>query len=210
LVGTACDRPRVPTEPLPSAPIDAQLRQSLAQWGVIPVAAMPAQQPALVDLGQALLFDKILSGNRDISCVTCHQPGMHGTDGLSLSIGTGGTGLGPFRTLGPGRQLVPRPTLLNQGLRAQYLFWGGRVSGHGSGPFTSPPEVRLPPGLSNILAAQAMLPVLNRVEMRGQPGDRDVFGNPNELAQLADSQYVDIWQALIRPVCGPYTTARTL
>jgi cytochrome c peroxidase len=161
---------------------------------------MPAQNPALVELGRALTFDKILSGNRDIACATCHHPLTHGADGLSLSIGTGGTGLGPSRTLGPGRQFVPRnaPTLLNQGLRSQYLFWDGRVSGHGAGPFTAPPEVRLPGGLPNILAAQATLPVLNRREMRGEPGDRDVFGNPNELAQFADSQYVEIWQAIIQ------------
>jgi cytochrome c peroxidase len=50
--------------------------------------------------------------------------------------------------------------------------------------------------LPNIVAAQAMFPVANRREMRGEPGDVDVFGNPNELAQLGDSQWVSIWQAV--------------
>lgn len=203
LVLGGCDGSITPPEPPPPPPppaMDAQLRQALGRWGVIPIGPMPAQNPALVELGGALTFDKILSGNRDIACATCHHPLTHGADGLSLSIGTGGTGLGPSRTLGPGRQFVPRnaPTLLNQGLRSQYLFWDGRVSGHGAGPFTAPPEVRLPPGLPNILAAQAVLPVLNRREMRGEPGDLDVFGNPNELAQFADSQYVEIWQAIMQ------------
>src|SRR5438034_4634564 len=76
---------------------------------------MPAQDPARVDLGRALMFDKILSGNRDVACATCHLPAQHAADGLSLAIGTGGTGAGPARTLGPGRQFVPRsaPSLLN-------------------------------------------------------------------------------------------------
>jgi cytochrome c peroxidase len=43
-----------------------------------------------------------------------------------------------------------------------------------------------------------MLPVLNRREMRGEPGDVDVVGQPNELAQLPDSQYADVWRALMR------------
>jgi cytochrome c peroxidase len=201
LLAGACDGIAPPEAPPPS--IDAQLRQAIQQWGVIPIGDMPVQDPVIVALGQALMFDRILSGNRDISCATCHHPGTHATDGLSLSIGTGGTGLGPSRTLGPGRQFVPRsaPTLLNTGLGLFYVFWDGRLSrfGPGAGGFPLPPGVTLPPGLDNILAAQAMLPVLNRREMRGEPGDKDVFGNPNEIAQFGDSQFnFEIWQAVMR------------
>jgi len=194
-----CDRRSSPAEP---TSIDAALRRDLARWGVIPIGPMPAQDPALVALGRALMFDKILSGNRDISCATCHQPSEHAGDGLSLAVGTGGTGLGPSRTLGPGRQFVPRnaPSLVNGGLGVFYLFWDGRISGFQSGPFTTPAGYALPPDLPNILAAQAMFPVVDRREMRGGPGDRDVFGNPNELAQFGDSQFVEIWQAAMRRV----------
>lgn len=200
LGATGCDRPRVPTEPPAVSAIDVELRQALSQWGVIPIGPVPYQAPALVALGQALMFDRILSGNRDISCATCHDPLAHGTDGLSLAIGTGGSGQGPSRTLGASRQFVPRnsPTMLNQGLRPFYLFWDGRISGHGAGPFTSPPDVRIPTGvITNLLAAQALLPVLNRREMRGERGDVDVFGNPNELAEFSDSQYVDVWRGIM-------------
>ncbi len=193
-----------PPETLPP-PVDTQLRQTLSRWGAIPIGPMPAQDPALVALGQALMFDKILSGNRDIACATCHLPAQHAADGLSLSIGTGGTGLGPSRTLGTGREFVPRsaPSLLNAGLGLPYLFWDGRISGFGPfveggpGQFSTPAGSLLPP-VPNILAAQAMFPVVNRREMRGEAGDRDVFGNPNELAQLGDSQFVEIWQAVMR------------
>jgi cytochrome c peroxidase len=160
---------------------------------------MPEQNAALVDLGQAMFFDKILSGNRDIACATCHDPLAHGTDGLSLAVGTGGVGSGADRQPGSGRGFVPRnaPSMLNQGLRPFYVFWDGRVSGQGSGPFSTPKDVVLPAGLPSILAAQAMLPVLNRVEMRGDSGDVDVLGNPNTLAAFADSQYVQVWMAIM-------------
>ena len=110
-LAAACERTETPTEPT----LDAQLRQDIGRWGVIPIGPVPTQPEALVDLGQALMFDKILSGNRDVACATCHHPSTHEGDGLSLSIGTGGTGLGPSRTLGPGRQFVRRnaPSLLN-------------------------------------------------------------------------------------------------
>jgi cytochrome c peroxidase len=195
-LGAGCDRGATPAEPS----LDTTLRQSLGNWGVVPIGPVPAQDSALVDLGRALMFDRILSGNRDIACATCHHPSTHGADGLALAIGTGGTGLGPSRTLGPGRQFIPRnaPSLLNGGLGLVYLFWDGRVSGFRAGPFTTPAGTALPGGLPNLLAAQAMFPVTDRREMRGAPGDRDVFGNTNELAQFADSQLPEIWQAVMQ------------
>jgi cytochrome c peroxidase len=181
------------------ASLDAQLRQSLQQWGVVPINPPPDQNAALVALGQALLFDKELSGNRDVACATCHTPARAMGDGQSLAVGTGGTGVAPGRALGPGRQFVPRnaPTLLNAGIGLSYVFWDGRVTGFG-GQFETPAGTALPPGLPNILAVQAMFPVTNRTEMRGAPGDTDVFGKPNELAQYGDSQWVEIWQAVMQ------------
>ena len=197
-LATGCDGWKTPSGP--PASLDAELRQSLGRSGVVPIGPTPLQAPALVDLGQALLFDKILSGNRDIACATCHNPVSHAADGLALSIGTGGSGLGSSRTLGPGRQFIPRnaPTLVNAGLGAFYLFWDGRVSGLGFGAFQTPAGAALPPGLPSLLAAQAMFPVMSREEMRGVPGDRDRFGNPNELAALGDSDFVSVWQAVMR------------
>ena len=192
-LAAACERTETPTEPS----LDAQLRQDIGRWGVIPIGSVPAQPQALVDLGQALMFDKILSGNRDVACATCHHPSTHEGDGLSLSIGTGGTGLGPSRTLGPGRQFVRRnaPSLLNDGLGLFYLFWDGRVARFLSSFNGGPP---VPGEVPNLLSAQALLPVLDRREMRGEPGDRDVFGAPNELAQIADSDSAAVWQALMQ------------
>src|SRR5207244_2126524 len=82
-----CDGWKTPSGP--PASIDAELRQSLGGWSVVPIGATPVQAAALVDLGQALMFDKVLSGNRDIACATCHNPVTHAADGLALSVGTG-------------------------------------------------------------------------------------------------------------------------
>ena len=196
---------------LPQPPsLDAELRQSLQQWGVVPINPQPVQDPSLVALGQALFFDKVLSGNRDIACATCHNPATAMGDGQSLAVGTGGTGVGPARTLGSGRQFVPRnaPTLLNVALGLPYVFWDGRVTGF-AGQFQTPAGAALPPGLPSILAAQAMFPVTNRTEMRGERGDADVFGKPNELAQYGDSQWTAIWRAvMLRLLAIPTYTAR--
>jgi cytochrome c peroxidase len=200
LATTACERTSMSEPPL-EATLDVALRQTLGTWGAIPIGPVQAQNPALVDLGQALFFDKLLSGNRDISCATCHEPSLHAGDGLTLAVGTGGSGTGPSRTLGVGRQFVPRnaPSLLNQGLGFFYLFWDGRVNEEG-GPsrFRTPAGAQLPTGLSNLLAAQAMLPVTNRLEMRGKAGDLDVFGNANELAQISDADFAEMWRATMR------------
>jgi cytochrome c peroxidase len=182
--------------------LDTQVRQALNGWGVVPILPVNAQNPALVDLGRSLFFDKILSGNRDVACASCHSPMAHTGDGLSLAIGTGAIGVGSARTLGPGRQRTPRnaPSLFGAGLRPFYLFWDGRVSEDGSSRFTTPVGAALPIGLTSGLAAQAMIPITNRVEMRGNAGDHDVFGNVNELAQPADSQYAEIWNGAMKRV----------
>jgi len=50
-----------------------------------------------LELGQMLFWDPILSGNRDVSCATCHHPDFAYADSRDLSIGTLGVGLGPDR-----------------------------------------------------------------------------------------------------------------
>jgi cytochrome c peroxidase len=191
-----CDSEITPPGPPPPPSLDVQLRASLGGWGVVPIGAMPPQDTAVVELGRALFFDKLLSGNRDVACATCHDVSAGLTDGRSLALGTGSVGTGTARQLGPGRQFTMRgaPTLLNAGLGLFQMFWDMRLVG-GHGHFVSNAGVPLPAGLPDLLSAQAMLPVLDRGEMRGVSGDRDVFGNPNELAQLDDPQA--IWNAIM-------------
>ncbi len=141
-----------------------------------------AAPPARVELGRMLFFDKILSGNLNISCASCHHP-MAGTgDGLALSIGEGGRGLGVTRDTGYGEgavhERVPRnaPPLFNLGAREFVrLFLDGRVEEDPSAPsgFSTPAGDDLPDGLDNVLAAQAMFPVTSAAEMAGQAGENE-------------------------------------
>lgn len=178
--------------------LDAELRQTIGNWGVMPIGTLDPQPPARVALGRALFFDKVLSGNRDVACATCHQPGAALADGRSLAVGTGASGSGADRVPGPGRSFVPRsaPSLLNVGLGGGYLLWDGRISSFGPG-HVNIEDLPVPQGLSSALMAQAFLPVLNRAEMRGEPGDVDVHGQPNELAALSDDEPERVWRAVV-------------
>jgi cytochrome c peroxidase len=202
VAAVACDRTIAdPGDDL--ATLDIELRSSLRQWGAMPIGPLPSQNPALVSLGQSLFFDKLLSGNRDVSCATCHDALLSASDGLTLAIGTGAHVQSGVRSLGEGRQFVPRnaPSLVNQGLAFFYTLWDGRVNEEGTfngGPIKGPAGITFPSGLTNIIAAQAMLPVLNRVEMRGNAGDIDAFGNANELAQISDASPAEVWKAAMQ------------
>ncbi len=141
--------------------------------------------PGKARLGQLLFHDKILSGNRNISCATCHHPDLAGTDGLSLGIGEGGRGLGPNRTPGTGRdriaKRIPRnaPALYNLGHRSiTSMFHDGRLEVsdlYGNG-YDSPAEEWLPQGLDTVLAAQTLFPITSFAEMAGHSEENEVAG----------------------------------
>ncbi len=170
-----------------------RLRSALAAEGIQPLPAPPAVSDELFALGQALFFDKLLSGSLDVSCATCHLPELYTGDGRTLPIGVGGFGAGPWRG---GTTIVPRnsPPLFALHLKRE-LFWDGRVEETG-GTVRVPPDVPLTdemravfaPGLE-LLAAQALLPPFARDEMRGFPGE-------NDLADLGED-HTAVWAALL-------------
>ncbi len=132
-------------------------------------------------IGQLLFYDKLLSGNRNISCGTCHHHDLAGGDGLSLGVGEGGTGLGEERLAGDIRKRIPRnaPSLWNLGHNSvDVLFHDGRleVSDQFDNGFDSPAEEWLPQGLDNIVAAQSLFPLTAQFEMAGNPGENDIAG----------------------------------
>jgi cytochrome c peroxidase len=179
---------------------DQQLRDALRMFGVAPLGARPVASPELLRLGQALMFDKELSGNRDISCGTCHSPSSATSEPLSISVGTGGIGQGAGRHPGPGRGFVPRhtPELFNRGApEFTTMFWDGSIHREPDGSLVSTVGALLPTGLSGPLAAQALFPVGSPLEMKGLPGDVDVRGAPNELAMVPNSDFIGLWQAIM-------------
>ena len=187
----------------PQQDLDNELRQALSTYGVTELAPLPMHTAEKVALGQALFFDKLLSGNRDMSCATCHDPRDASGDGLSLSVGVGGSGIGHQRILGSGKEFIPRnaPELFERGgVEFTSMFWDSRVDMDPQGSFRSPAMGQLPQGLDSVLAVQAMFPVTSRAEMRGFDGDDDVLGSPNELALLADNDFTGMWDGLMQRV----------
>jgi cytochrome c peroxidase len=167
-------------------------------------ADFPEQNDAQVKLGQLLFYDKILSGNKNISCGTCHHHTHFGGDGLSLGIGEGGTGVGVDRLPGEGAARIKRrisrnaPALWNLGAtQIEILFHDGRLSrsdDYGV-EFNSPAEERLPTGLSGLLAAQAMFPVTARFEMAGDPEE-------NSVARASFDRVDHVWPILTKRIQG--------
>lgn len=135
-----------------------------------------------VELGQLLFYDPILSGNRNISCATCHHPKLGTSDGLSLGIGEGGKGLGTERKFdpeNPPEQRIPRnsPGLWNLGATEFTTFFhDGRLETDPTRPsgIRTPLGTHMRPGFNSALAAQAMFPVLSADEMAGHYSENDV------------------------------------
>ncbi len=141
-----------------------------------------APDPKRVELGRSLFFDPVLSGNRNISCGTCHDPAFGSGDGLALGIGEGGAGAGPKRvTVDPVTGRVPRNAqpLWNIGARSYVsLFHDGRVEtlnpGDAAGPIRNPAGADLPSDVPSPLAAQAFFPVTSPIEMAGQYSESSI------------------------------------
>lgn len=177
----------------------AALRRELRDLIPTTDADYPVDSAAKIALGQALFFDKILSGNMNISCATCHHPNAATGDGLSLPVGEGGMGLGLARDTGHGddavHERVPRnaPHVFNLGSsRFNVMFHDGRVEVDASQPrgFRSPAGGSLPAGLDNVLAVQAMFPVTSATEMAGQAGENSIA----DAAAMSD--LTSVWEQL--------------
>ena len=133
-------------------------------------------------LGQLLFYDPILSGNKEVACATCHHPSLGTGDGLSLSLGDGGKGLGINRIVdyeNPPEQRVPRNAqpLFNLGAKQfKTLFHDGRVEVDLLRPsgLRTPLEEEMVEGFSSIISAQTMFPVLSADEMAGHYSENEI------------------------------------
>lgn len=97
-----------------------------------PIAAAKVKNKAMVDLGAKLFFDPRLSNSGFISCNSCHNLSLGGTDNLETSIGHGWS-RGPINS----------PTVLNSALNIAQ-FWDGRAKDlreQAGGPIANPLEM---------------------------------------------------------------------
>ena len=99
---------------------------------VQPIPAVVVTNPAMVELGKKLFFDPRLSKSGFISCNSCHNLSMGGTDNIKTSIGHNWQ-QGPINS----------PTVLNSSLNLAQ-FWDGRAASlkdQAGGPIANPGEM---------------------------------------------------------------------
>ena len=126
---------------------------------VQPIAAAKVTEPAKVELGKKLFFDPRLSKSGFISCNSCHNMSMGGSDNLKSSIGDRWQ-KGPINS----------PTVLNAS-HNMAQFWDGRakdLKAQAGGPIANPGEM----GFSHELAVDVLRSIPQYVSEFKQ-----VFGN---------------------------------
>lgn len=120
----------------------------------------PADNPyslAKEELGRLLYYDPILSGTKDVACVSCHHPALGYADARDFSRGVGANGLGQQRFGGLSTRRNA-PTVINTAFNGidndglyspdtAPMFWDNRAGN---------------------LEEQALLPMLSKEEMRGE------------------------------------------
>ena len=157
-------------------PVAAELPVPLTNDDFRPVSVIEAS------LGQLLFYDPVLSGNKEVACATCHHPKFGTGDGLSLSIGDGGKGIGLDRIVDQSNlpeQRVPRnaQSLFNLGAKQiRILFHDGRIEVDESRPsgLRTPLEEEMVTGFASIVSAQTMFPVLSGDEMAGHYSENEI------------------------------------
>jgi cytochrome c peroxidase len=129
-----------------------------------PIEAHKPKNPKMVELGEMLFFDPRLSKSGFISCNSCHNLSMGGSDNLPTSIGH-------KWHRGP----ISAPTVLNSSMNLAQ-FWDGRaktLKDQAGGPIANPGEM----GFSHALAVDVL---------RSIPQYRDRF------KQVFNSDKIDI------------------
>jgi cytochrome c peroxidase len=110
---------------------------------ITPIQPAKIGNPVLVDLGKRLFFDPRLSRSGFISCNSCHNLSMGGSDNLKSSIGH-------KWQKGP----INAPTVLNSSMNLAQ-FWDGRakdLQAQAGGPIANPGEM----GFSHELAVNML------------------------------------------------------
>ncbi|MDD4963087.1 MAG: cytochrome-c peroxidase [Gallionella sp.] len=112
--------------------VAASAAQAGSKEPIQPIVAAKVKSPAMVELGKKLFFDPRLSKSGFISCNSCHNLSMGGTDNLKTSIGHNWN-QGPINA----------PTVLNSSMNLAQ-FWDGRAAdlkAQAGGPIANPGEM---------------------------------------------------------------------
>ena len=155
-----------------------QAVQAAANEPIQPIKPPANINLGMVELGKKLYFDPRLSKSGFISCNSCHNLSMGGTDNIPTSIGD-------KWQQGP----INAPTVLNSSLNVAQ-FWDGRAAdlkAQAGGPIANPGEMAFTPhpgdrraGIHPRLCARIQAGVRQGQDRhrRGDPGDRRVREDP--------------------------------
>jgi cytochrome c peroxidase len=148
---------------------------------ITPILPAKITNPAMVELGKKLFFDPRLSKSGFISCNSCHNLSMGGTDNIRTSIGHNWNE-GPINA----------PTVLNSSLNLAQ-FWDGRakdLQAQAGGPIANPGEM----GSSHVLAVEVL---------QSNPGYvtefKKVFGNDKVTIEEVTEAIAAFESTLVTP-----------
>jgi len=144
------------------------------------------------ELGKKLFSDKLLSGNKRISCQTCHNPNTGTSDQMPMSQTENGQGILRRNA----------PHLFNSGLgMKKHMFWDGRVEYDFTKKIFNTPEPSLngqapkapeiATAMTSALAAQALFPMVTSNEMMGLKGENDIADSKTNL---------EAWEKIVKRV----------
>jgi cytochrome c peroxidase len=146
-----------------------------------PLSAAKVTNPAMVELGKKLFFDTRLSKSGFISCNSCHNLSMGGTDNLKTSIGHNWN-QGPINA----------PTVLNACMNVAQ-FWDGRakdLQAQAGGPIANPGEM----ASNHALAVEVLQSIPGYVAEF-----RKVFGNDKVTIEQVTKAIAAFEETLVTP-----------
>lgn len=146
-----------------------------------PIAPATVSNPAMVELGKQLFFDPRLSKSGFISCNSCHNLSMGGTDNLKTSIGHNWQ-KGPINA----------PTVLNSSFNIAQ-FWDGRAKDlkeQAGGPIANPGEM----AFTHELAVEVVGSIPGYVAEFAQ-----VFGTPQVDITRVEAAIAAFEETLVTP-----------
>jgi cytochrome c peroxidase len=155
--------------------LDEYLGQKIKLFNLIPKTRITQNQNnAQIELGKRLFMETDISGNRNVSCMTCHSSYAGTSDLLPLSRTEDSNGILRRNAL----------SLFNLG-NSSFMFWDGRVHYDSTQKKFTTPEPNLPAHITGVmtsaLSAQALFPMVSREEMRGRIGENEIADAENNL-----------------------------
>ncbi len=135
-----------------------------------------------VEMGLRLFLDTNLSGNRRVSCFTCHTPGLGTSDAR------------PFSLTEDRQDVVKRNAQSIFNMKSsgdRFYFWDGRIeydkkthrfkTPEPAISGATPEELKIVEALEDGLSAQAIFPIASREEMRGKVGENEVANEETNI-----------------------------